>query len=172
MTSILATALLAAACFWLSIADRSSGPLRWRKPPELAGARLMFVETEFRTEQPFPMSARVDRAYLMTDDTLVLVELKSRRRAAVYYSDVVQLSAQKVGVEGATGLHVASYAFVSVHGWSSWRTARVDLLGMTQVQALAQRRQRILGHRIPPRFAQSKRLCADCAFASSCDRKT
>ena len=172
MTNLLAAALLAAACCWLWIAARSSRLQRWRKPPDLAGARLLFVETVFRTEQPFPVSARIDRGYLMADDSLVLVELKRRRRNVVYHSDVVQLSAQKVAVEGATGLRVAPYAFVCVRRWSTWRTTRVDLLSATQVHSLAQRRQGILDRRIPPRFAQFKRLCAECAFARSCDRKT
>lgn len=169
---ITSSVLAVVVCLWLWYASRRNTLSPWPTPHAPVGARLAFVETVFRTEHPIALTARIDRAYRMNDGSLVLVELKFRPRNVVYDSDVVQLSAQKVAVEQATGMQVASYAFVSVCHRSRWHSTRVDLLDMDQVVALAIRRQHILDWRIPPRGSPSKRLCAECAFARECDGKT
>jgi hypothetical protein len=77
---LIAIAVVAAA---LGLAFRRQR-LRFRDgaslPEELKGARLEFAERLFHTKRPFPLFAKIDRAYMIADGSLVLTELKRRFR--------------------------------------------------------------------------------------------
>lgn len=104
------------------------------------------------------------------DGRLVLVELKTRRRATAYFSDVIELSAQRLAIEGKRGERVADDAFVVVQPPLTGRcvTVRVRLLPAAEVVRLAQRYSAILSGRAPPVMASRKELCAGCAFQGQC----
>lgn len=78
-------------------------------PPELHGAEIAFAERTFRSQRR-QFVARLDRAY-RTAGGLHLVELKTRERDAVYISDVIELSVQRIAVEDEAGEPVSGDAW-------------------------------------------------------------
>jgi hypothetical protein len=139
-------------------------------PLELRAAKLPYAERLFRTDGPVRISARVDRAYRDRAGRLTLVELKTRRRDAVYPSDVIELAAQRAALMAATGKTVSAHAYVLVQGTdvSRPRTHRVELLTEAQVLELAERRQALLSGEIPARPACTDGICKNCVFAGPC----
>lgn len=143
------------------------------RPDALAGARLLFMERQFQIRKPIALIARIDRAYRGADGSIVLVELKTRWKNRAYATDVIQLSAQKMAVEGQTGLRVAERAFVTVQTprkSATHRSHKVELMEPSEVVALYRRREGVIAGRIAPRYANSARACKGCAFRSRCDR--
>lgn len=143
------------------------------RPDELARATLMYMEKQFRIRAPVSLIARIDRAYRAADGAIVLVELKSRWRNRAYASDVIQLSAQKMALEGQTGQRVAAHAFVTVQKpkkAGEQRSHRVELMAPSEVVALYRRRRDVVAGLVVPRYADSLTACKDCAFRAACDR--
>lgn len=143
------------------------------RPDELVGAGLLYMEKEFRIRKPIALVARIDRAYRAAAGAIVLVELKTRWRDRTYATDVIQLSAQKMAVEGQTGLRVAEYAFVTVQRptkSAAHRSHKVQLMAPSDIVALYRRREDVIAGRISPKYAHSARACRGCAFRSRCDR--
>ncbi|CAM3583366.1 PD-(D/E)XK nuclease family protein [Paracidovorax anthurii] len=166
----LVLALLLARAWWfrrtLSAEQRS-------RPKALAQAELVYMETLFRIQQPFPLVAKVDRVYRLPRGPLVLVELKVRQQNRPHLSDVVQLSAQRLVIAMETGETVAPYGFVSIpipgrHG--VFRSHRVDLLNSSELVRLYRRREEVLALRVHPGYAASEAACRSCALRSKCDR--
>lgn len=171
-----AVAAVCIAAFTLRCA-RAAGARRAElasRPEELAGAGLMFMEKQFRIRKPIALVARIDRAYrTAVDGTIVLVELKTRWKNRAYATDVIQLSVQKMAVEGQTGLRVAEHAFVTVQRptkGATHRSHQVQLMSPSEIVVLYRRREDIIAGRISPRYAHSARACNGCAFRSRCDR--
>ena len=141
--------------------------LAWR-PPGLRDAVLCYAECTFRTHRPFPMVARVDRGY-RSAGRVVLAELKTRRLAKVYPSDILELSAQRVALEAAAGEQVSDTAYVLVLEPGGRRTVHpVRLLSREEVTHIAQRRQAILAGATEPRPARSDALCRRCSHLKRC----
>jgi CRISPR-associated exonuclease Cas4 len=162
-------AILLAWLRWLRLraGERAS------RPHELKAAHPVYMERQFRSRGPISIVARLDRAYRLQNGRIVLVELKTRAGDRAYPSDIIQLSAQKLALEGEAGEEVESYAFVTVlrpdHP-RRWRSHRVTLLDSSQLQALARRREAVLDGRATPTYAASNRACAGCALRPRCDR--
>ena len=57
----------------------------------------------FRISTPVGLVAKLDRAYRLPSGLLVLVEFKTRWSNQPCLSDVIQLSAQRMAVNGANG---------------------------------------------------------------------
>jgi CRISPR/Cas system-associated exonuclease Cas4 (RecB family) len=145
---------------------------RRSRPAALAGATLRYMEKTFRTRAPTPLVALIDRAYRDTGGELVLVELKTRWSKRAYATDVIQLSVQKLALEGQTGQKVAAHGFVTVkmpRGTAAPRSYRVELMDSTQIAALYRRREDVIAGRVAPRYADSSRACKGCAFRDRCD---
>lgn len=145
---------------------------RASRPEELSGAKLVHMERLFRVSKPVGLVAKLDRAYQMPSGLVVLVELKSRWINRPFLSDVIQLSVQKMVVEGQTRQSVASHGYVVVKAPSKHapQTAhRVELMSDVQVLALIKRRNDILTGRLAPRYPESRKMCPKCAFRSQCD---
>ena len=144
---------------------------RLSRPAALRDAELVHVEKTFRTTSPVPIAAKLDRAYRLPSGQLVLVELKTRWNGAPNFSDVIQLSAQRVALSAATGQTVAAEAFVLIARPDVRRSPvahRVDLMSADQVVALVRRREAILADRISPRYTGEVGHCRGCAFSSQC----
>jgi hypothetical protein len=89
----------------------------------------------------------------MPSGLVVLVEFKSRWINRPLLSDVIQLSVQRMAVEGQTRQAVASHGYVVVKapGKHAPQTAhRVELMSDVQVLALIKRRDDILAGRVAP----------------------
>jgi len=114
------------------------------------------------------MVARVDRGY-RSAGRVVLAELKTRRLAKVYPSDILELSAQRVALEAAAGEQVSDTAYVLVLEPGGRRTVHpVRLLSREEVTHIAQRRQAILAGATEPRPARSDALCRRCSYLKRC----
>lgn len=173
--SIVATVAVLAAAFVLRRrrAAAAKGAERASRPAALEGATLAYMEKLFRVRAPVPLVVRVDRAYRRPGGELVLVELKTRWSDRAYATDVIQLSVQKMTLEGQTGQRVAPHGFVTVQrpmGTAAARSHRVELLDAAKIVALYRRREDIISGRLIPRYAASSSACKGCAFRSRCDR--
>lgn len=143
-------------------------------PRELRGAELIYAEQTFCAEGDITIIAKLDRGYRNPSGVIVLVELKTRRANRPYFSDVIELSAQRLALQAQTGEHVAAFGFVLVQrpGRMSKSAHRVDLMSAEEVGALARRREHILSGHLVPRYACSKGLCGGCMFKQACEVST
>ena len=122
-------------------------------PTELRNAHLVYSERLFRSSGSTRITARVDRAYRNAAGALVLVELKTRKRHRIYPSDVIELSAQRVALTAQKGEVVADHAYVLTVRVDdhSGKYHRVSLMTVTDVLALATRREELLAGNVMPR---------------------
>lgn len=155
---------------------RSTGPelgLAWL-PRELRGAKLVYAEQTFCAEGDITIIAKLDRGYRNPSGVIILVELKTRSANRPYFSDVIELSAQRLAVHAQTGERVAAFGYVLVQrpGRLFKSAHRVDLMSAEDVGALARRREYILNGHLVPRYTCSKGLCGGCAFMQECEFST
>jgi CRISPR-associated exonuclease Cas4 len=137
-------------------------------PDELKDHTLAYSERTFRSGGDRQVVARVDRAYRGSSELIALVELKTRPADRVYPSDIIELSAQRVALEGETGEPVAQVGWVVVESEAGRRAHRVSLMGSEAVRGLASRRDAILAGTAPPAYPATSRLCASCAYRRRC----
>lgn len=147
-----------------------SRDLAWR-PWHLRRAQLAYAETLFRCSNPILLTAKVDRAY-RANGQLHLVELKTRSKHRVYRYDVIELSAQRVAIQGDTGEAVATTAYVltQLSGSQELKRHRVSLMDAADIVALSRRRLAILNGQAQPCRTRSPALCRQCAYAEPCAR--
>jgi len=139
-------------------------------PEALKDHTLAYSERTFRSGDDRPVVARVDRAYRGRNGLIVLLELKTRQVDRVHLSDIIELSAQRVALEGETGETVAGIGWVVVE-WASRRTAhRVALMSPQEVSDLASRRDALLAGTGSPKYPATRGVCASCAHLRRCHR--
>jgi hypothetical protein len=160
---------LAAVLWWLQ--RRGLGPCGAVLPPELRRARLVYAERLFRADGAVSITAKVDRVYRKAACALVLVELKTRTANRVHWSDVIELSAQRVALTAQTGEIVADHAYVLTAHPDSCRTEwhRIRLMAHIDLIALATRRRDLVAGKVEPEPACSPGMCRKCAFVRPCD---
>ena len=139
-------------------------------PPGLRAARLVFAESLFRSGGEVSITARVDRVYRNAAGVLVLVELKTRHAHRSHWSDVIELSAQRVAVMGQTGQAVAKHAYVLTETPGGRRSGshRVELMAAEDVMALALRRESLLRGAKEAHRTRVPGLCRTCPFVAEC----
>lgn len=145
---------------------------RASRPEALRNAELVHVERRFRVSAPVSLAARIDRAYRLPSGEIVLVEFKTRWIDRPFWSDVVQLSAQRLVMEGHAQAAVARYGYVVVKRpirAATYTAHRVELMSGADVVALVHRREDILAGRVRPRHAAHPDTCRVCAFRSECE---
>ena len=145
---------------------------RW--PTELRDARLWAAERLFVSAGETAISARIDRAYRTRSGTIVLVDLKTRRSARTYFSDVIEMSAQRVAIVLSTEERVAEHGYVlrrPVSGSRDGEFHRMDLLSVADVMALMQRRKELLDGIRQATCADSPALCRGCSFGPVCEAR-
>ncbi len=164
----------------LAVASAVLGRLLWQRharmaewcqrPAALRDAQLLSVESEYRSKGPRPIVARVDRAYRLPSGPVVLVELKTRSTAVVLPSDVIQLSAQRVALEDELGLPVSDEAFVLIPARDPAPPAvrSVQLTSRAVVDALVQRRRRLMDGVELPHWPESEHVCRGCGQRAAC----
>jgi hypothetical protein len=138
-------------------------------PGELRGAEVAYAERTFRSHR-HRLVARLDRAY-RTPAGIQLVELKTRPRDAVYMSDVIELSVQRICLEDETGEAVASEAWVVVqNSWTGTRRPRtVRLMETLEIMAMRARYADVVQGRVGrPAPARSHSQCKQCAHQARC----
>lgn len=153
-------------------------PLRWRLlrwradwlPPELRRAQLVYAERLLKANEPFAMTARLDRAYRNKNGVIILLELKTRMADRCYPSDVIELSVQRLALMAGSSDLVADYGYVVVQRSASANNVshRVNLLPREDIIAFVQRREALLSGWVAARFPCAPGLCRSCAFKKSC----
>jgi hypothetical protein len=138
-------------------------------PVELRDAQIAFAEVTFRSHRR-RLVARLDRAY-RTSDGLQLVELKTRARDAVYISDVIELSVQRIAVEDEIGEQVSAEAWVVVQNSQSGarRSHKVRLLGLGEIMVMSERYNDVVRGKVArPSPSRSLSQCAQCSHQAKC----
>ncbi|HNW64405.1 MAG TPA: hypothetical protein PKJ32_15460, partial [Piscinibacter sp.] len=103
-----------------------------------------------------------------------LVELKTRPRDAVYMSDVIELSTQRIALQDETGETVSDEAWVVVQNSRSGsrRPSRVRLLGLSEIAAMRERYVAVVHGRVGrPAPARTPSQCDHCAHKTRCGAK-
>ncbi len=141
------------------------------QPQELRDAKVVYAERAFRTSRPASIIAKLDRGYRYRNGLITLVELKTRRVDRVYLSDVIELSAQRVALQGQTKEPVAPHGYVLIQQAQrrQKKAHRVQLLTHAQVAELVTRREAILTGVAEARYTQWPALCAHCGFRQQCN---
>lgn len=141
-------------------------------PAELRGREVAYAERTFRSRR-HRLVARLDRAY-RTPAGIALVELKTRARDAVYLSDVIELSTQRIALQDETGESVSDVAWVVVQNSRSAkrRPRRVRLLEASDIAALRERYVGIVQGKVSrPAPALKRSQCEHCAHKARCDSR-
>lgn len=149
-------------------ADEADG---WM-PRELKDHTLAYSERTFRSGGDTQVVARVDRAYRGRNGLITLVELKTRRTDRAHLSDLIELSAQRVALEGQTGEPVASIGWVVVESAARRTAHRVSLMPPHAVWDLASRRDALLAGTESPNYPATSRVCTSCAHRDRCRLRT
>ena len=103
---------------------------------------------------------------------LVLVEFKRRTAARAFDSDVVELSVQR-HVLRECGLQVSSHAFVVVFPGDGSRATAIGV-ELEHASAVELRIDQLLdahARRVPPRLAESARVCRGCGHRDVCSSR-
>jgi CRISPR-associated exonuclease Cas4 len=138
-------------------------------PAELRGAEIAFAEVTLRSHRR-RLVARLDRAY-RTSDGLQLVELKTRAHDAVYMSDVIELSVQRIVVEDEAGEQVSGEAWVVVQNSRSGARSphKVRLLGVREISAMRERYSDVVRGKVArPNPSRSLSQCTQCSHNDRC----
>jgi CRISPR-associated exonuclease Cas4 len=140
-------------------------------PGELHRAQLQIVETTYKTEQPYRIAAKPDRAYRLPSGELVLMELKTRPGIRVFDTDIAELSLQ-AWVLRSLGERVKDHAYVAVlkHRSSRPKPERVSLLDDKACLKLIERCLELKTGAARPRSNASKH-CLTCAYQTECFRR-
>lgn len=146
---------------------RRSVNVQWM-PEALKDHTLAYSERTFRSGADRPVVARVDRAYRGRNGLIVLVELKTRQVDRVHLSDIIEMSAQRVALEGETGERVAPVAWVVVESAAGRNSHRVRLMSPYALWDLASRREALLAGTESPDYPATSRLCASCIYRARC----
>lgn len=170
-TAALARIVGFVAALWRKIWSSPLAKTTKSLPQELRGARLIYAERLFRSQSPVVITARVDRVYRNAKGKLVLVELKTREANQTYWSDVIELSAQRFAMSGQTGKAMADYAYILTERPDGRPTGfhRVKLMATADLIALAMRRQELLAGKNEPEQADFRGICRKCAFVRPCN---
>lgn len=137
-------------------------------PEGLRDHTLAYSERTFRSGDDRQVVARVDRAYRGPTGLIVLVELKTRQADRVHLSDIIELSAQRVALEGETGESVAPAAWVVVESAAGRSAHSVRLLSPQVVWDLASRREALVAGTESPHYPATSRVCASCIYRARC----
>lgn len=142
----------------------------WQELPfERRAGELVFAEKTFSITHPIHLVARIDRAY---DDggALTLVELKTRRAKQSFASDIIELSAQRLVVQTATGrrVHDDGYLVLSQPLSRRRRVKKVALLPEPEIIEIAHRRQSLLSRALVPATPNSFAICSQCEYRVEC----
>ena len=159
-----------AAVLWC-LRRRGVGPCGAVLPPELRRARLVYAERLFRADGAVSITAKVDRVYRNAAGALVLVELKTRTANRAHWSDVIELSAQRVALIGQTGEEVADHGYVLAERPDGFRVGWhwVKLMTHADVIGLATRWQELIAGNANPQPACSPGICRNCALVHRCN---
>ncbi|MDP1691784.1 MAG: PD-(D/E)XK nuclease family protein [Burkholderiaceae bacterium] len=139
-------------------------------PAELRGAEVAYAERTIRSHTR-RLVARLDRAY-RTPEGIQLVELKTRPRDAVYMSDVIELSVQRIALQDETGEAVSDEAWVVVQNrrTGTRRPHKVRLIETSEITAMREHYANVVQGRVVvrPAPARSPSLCGQCAHKARC----
>lgn len=141
---------------------------------------LVLAEQDIFIDKPAQLMGRPDEVYCSVDGRLVGVDTKTRKRAAVYLTDVIQLSVYAVLLAYSDHRKlprrklwtptrpVADYGYVRcvTAGGTVWR--RTQLFTAAEVVQLYHRRLDLEADRLAPSPARKAIHCRHCEFRDIC----
>lgn len=141
-------------------------------PARLRGAKLTFSEKKFLVGGPYPLVARLDRAYLTCDGETVLVDFKRRSTRRAFESDIVEISAQRVAMlaNGTQRVSLRAYVVIVDPRTEGRTPIPIELEHEDQIRARQRRFIAVREGKIAPRPAASARVCRRCGHRSYCDQ--
>ena len=110
-----------------------------RLPWELRDAIIFLNERDIATRSPFPLHGRPDQVLQLRDQSLVILDTKTRDYVFVHLSDIIQLSVYAVILSGQ-GYRVRPYGYIRLVLRNTEpkkvRYVKVRLLKTKQIQKL------------------------------------
>jgi CRISPR-associated exonuclease Cas4 len=170
---VLLLGVIAAWVLWRSwkIAAAQREEQNWL-PARLRGATLSFSEKKFFADGPYPLVARVDRAYVTPDGETVLVDFKRRIANRAFASDIVEISAQRVAMlgNGIQRISLLAYVVVVDPGTGGSTPIPIELEDEDQIRERQHRFNAVRDGKIAPHSAASAAVCRRCGHRSYCDQ--
>ena len=141
-------------------------------PARLRGATLSFSEKKFFEDGPYPLVARVDRAYLTPDGETILADFKRRSAKRTFESDSVEISAQRAAMMANGVKRVSRLAYVVVvDPRASTKTAiPIQLEDEHQIHDRIRRLIAVRDGRMAPRSTTNAAICRRCGHQTYCDK--
>lgn len=166
--------ILGLACFviaavlavWLFMVWR--GVSRDWLPSDLKAGKLVRIEENFVTDEPYPVVGRPDQVYRLADGLHAPVELKNRDTFKVHETDVAEISL-RAWLMRRNGLATAQYGYLAINNRKSGKrqAIRVDLRDDAFCERLIQRYIDVTTGRATPRQAPIGK-CKSCGHRSRC----
>jgi len=140
-------------------------------PEPLAKGRILLSEEKLKIRHgERRIYGRVDQIFSYRGLAYPL-ETKTRKRAQVYLSDRIQLSAQPRMLREDRGFRVANVGYVRfVTPKAPVVYKQVDLLPDDELNRLFDRRHAILSGEIPPQVPSNLAVCHSCTHQHRCDK--
>jgi hypothetical protein len=136
-------------------------------PEMLRDAKLLWKERAVRCSTPVSLHGTLDEAFVDRSGTMILSETKLRRLKRVYASDVLQLSAYKLALEGE-GKRVAGKGFVRVitPGGNEYKV--VTLMSADEVIAARKLHGDLVRGRSTGAKCNVESVCRSCEYKKPC----
>lgn len=138
-------------------------------PEELKTGRLVAVEEDLTTDEPYPVIGRPDQVYALSNGLHVPIELKNRDGHAVYESDIAEISL-RAWLLRRNGKTTAAYGYVILNNFESGKrvAVRVDLRTDDFCERLIARYIAISERGASPRRSRGNK-CMSCGHRARCN---
>lgn len=140
---------------------------------------LVMSEEGLSIKRPYMLIGRPDEVYTSSKGMLFPVDTKTRNRAVVFDSDIIQLSVYAVLLahakhpalpfKGVRRRHVARYGYIRfVVGKKTYWSKPVELLTEQEVGALVERRTKLEANLATPMPTRYAGICKTCSYNNIC----
>ena len=162
-----ATAGVLALLAYRFLSGKSDSDTAWR-PPELKNAKLVMIEKDLFTRNPYAIAGRPDRVFQLQNRLLMPVEYKTRNYFRVHLTDIAEISMQ-AWLLRKTGRRTAEYGYITIRHRQTHerRSLPVDLWDDRRCEAMIQRYLDITNGRRAARKCDPRR-CKGCGHRSYC----
>lgn len=139
-------------------------------PDELKAGKLVRVEEDLVTDEPYPVIGRPDQVYRLADGMHTPVELKTRAKHVVYSTDVAEISL-RAWLLRRNNISTAGHGYVVINSTESGirKAIRVELGDDAFCERLIARYIGLIAGDAAPRKSRGAK-CNTCGHYSRCLR--
>ena len=164
--SLVCFALAAAIAVWVGMVWR--GVSQDWLPEDLKAGRLVNVEEDLTTDEPYAVVGRPDQVYRLATGLHVPVELKNRDKHTVYETDIAEISL-RAWLLRMNGKPTAEHGYMAINSRGTGKRVamKVDLRDDAFCEALIQRHIALIQGQAVPRKSRGAK-CKSCGHLARC----